>query len=66
MVSSTMQYSRGPRPKKAQAPSNPVSSFFQKVSLAWRIFFPDAPKEVSPKEEVKKRLKVGLHALSTS
>ena len=63
MVSSTMQYSRvGTRAKKAQGPSNPVSSFIQKVSLAWRIFFPDAPKEVSPKEEVKKRLKMVLVA----
>ena len=64
MVSSTMQYTRaGTKSRKAQqASSNPVSTFFQKVSLAWRIFFPDAPKEASPKEEVKKRLKMVLVA----
>lgn len=63
MVSSTMQYTGVGRSKKAQTPSNPLTSFIQKVSLAWSIFFPDTtPKEASPKEEVKKRLKMVLVA----
>jgi hypothetical protein len=33
-----------------------------KLKLAWRIFFPDKPKSLSPKEEGKKRLRMILVA----
>ena len=42
--------------------SGAVNLFLTKVKLAWAIFFPDAPKEVTPKEEVKRRLRMVLVA----
>uniref|UniRef100_A0A7S0S6A3 Uncharacterized protein n=1 Tax=Chlamydomonas leiostraca TaxID=1034604 RepID=A0A7S0S6A3_9CHLO len=58
MVSSQFQYQvRRPKPT-----GNPVTDFMTKVQLAWKIFFPEAPKELSPKEEVKRRLRMVLVA----
>ncbi|KAJ9533445.1 hypothetical protein QJQ45_026479 [Haematococcus lacustris] len=41
---------------------HPVKDFMIKFRTAWKIFFPDAPKALSPKEEVKRRLRMVLVA----
>mmetsp|Transcript_37680 Transcript_37680/g.83913 ORF Transcript_37680/g.83913 Transcript_37680/m.83913 type:complete len:210 (+) Transcript_37680:193-822(+) len=60
VVSSTLHYSS--KSSKVKPSGNPVSDFVTKVQLAWKIFFPDKPKDVSPKEEVKRRLRMVLVA----
>lgn len=42
MVSSQFQFQRRQPSKPAR--TNPVSEFMQKLHVAWKIFFPDAPK----------------------
>jgi hypothetical protein len=42
MVSSQMQYSMR-KHRKQPISSNPVAELIQKIQLAWKIFFPDAP-----------------------
>jgi septum formation topological specificity factor MinE len=44
---------------KKTAASN---DFMAKLILAWHIFFPNKPKDLSPKDEVKKRLRMILVA----
>lgn len=44
------------------APQGAMGDFFYKVQLAWRIFFPEQPKQMSPKEEGKQRLRMILVA----
>ncbi|KAK9824795.1 hypothetical protein WJX74_009346 [Apatococcus lobatus] len=41
---------------------SPVSDFMMKVRAAWRIFFPPAPMQSSPKDEGKNRLRMILVA----
>lgn len=41
---------------------NPVVDFVAKFKAAWRIFFPEQQKAMSPKEEGKKRLRMILVA----
>lgn len=60
MVASTVQYSV--RNKNKKTPEGGLPLFIHKVKLAWHIFFPEEPKAVSPKEEVKKRLRMVLVA----
>lgn len=40
----------------------PVRDFLDKLRLAWQIFFPDKPPEVSPKDGAKQRLRMILVA----
>ena len=49
---------RYPLAKRKEKPP----SFIDKVKMAWRIFFPSQPKVETPKEEVKRRLKMVLVA----
>ncbi len=44
MVSSQFQYSIRRAARKTTG--NPVSDLIHKIQLAWRIFFPEAPKQV--------------------
>lgn len=39
-----------------------LTTFMRKLRAAWQIFFPPAPKSVSPKEEGKNRLRMILVA----
>ncbi|GIL56992.1 hypothetical protein Vafri_12260 [Volvox africanus] len=48
---------RSPRPS-----GNAVSELIHKLQLCFNIFFPEKPKDVTPKEEVKRRLKMVLVA----
>jgi septum formation topological specificity factor MinE len=43
-------------------PTGPVGDFLHKVRLAWRIFFPEQPRLLTPKEEGKHRLRMILVA----
>lgn len=43
-------------------PAGPVGEFMHKVRLAWRIFFPEQPRLLTPKEEGKHRLRMILVA----
>lgn len=43
-------------------PQGPVGDFFYKLKLAWRIFFPEQPRSLTPKEEGKQRLRMILVA----
>ncbi|KAF5829444.1 hypothetical protein DUNSADRAFT_16068 [Dunaliella salina] len=61
MVASQFQYQVRKNRKNAE-PKNPVSDFVHKLNVAWRIFFPEQPKQLSAKEEVKKRLRMVLVA----
>lgn len=49
-------------PKNAALEVSPVTDFMTKVKLAWRIFFPPQGPTASPKDEVKKRLRMILVA----
>ena len=40
----------------------PVSDFMRKLHLAWRVFFPEQPRIMTPKEEGKQRLRMILVA----
>lgn len=40
----------------------PITDFVGKIKLAWRIFFPERPAAVSPKDAVKQRLRMILVA----
>lgn len=40
----------------------PDADFVAKIKAAWRIFFPEKPRSLSPKEEGKKRLRMILVA----
>lgn len=50
-VASAVRVTRG-------SPASPLRDLVQKLNLCIKIFFPDKPKELSPKEEVKRRLKM--------
>lgn len=41
---------------------DPNADLITKLKTAWKIFFPDKPKSLSPKEEGKKRLRMILVA----
>jgi septum formation topological specificity factor MinE len=44
------------------APTGPVRDFMDKLWLAWNIFFPEKPPELSPKDGAKQRLRMILVA----
>ena len=46
----------------ASAEIDQDADFLAKLKAAWRIFFPEKPKSLSPKEEGKKRLRMILVA----
>ncbi|PSC76208.1 chloroplast division site-determinant [Micractinium conductrix] len=46
----------------AEVPQGPLGDFLHKVHLAWRIFFPEQQRELTPKEEGKQRLRMILVA----
>lgn len=48
--------------KQAVEPSGGLAEFLHKVQLAWRIFFPEQPRTLTPKEEGKQRLRMILVA----
>ncbi|KAI3423975.1 hypothetical protein D9Q98_009809 [Chlorella vulgaris] len=50
------------RSRQADPEAGKVTDFFHKLQLAWRIFFPEQPREMSPKEEGKQRLRMILVA----
>lgn len=47
---------------RAAEPAGPFGDFMRKVNLAWRIFFPEPEKVMTPKEEGKQRLRMILVA----
>jgi cell division topological specificity factor MinE len=53
---------REQRVPKVQETGDPVTDFVTKLKLAWRIFFPDKPAAMSPKETGKQRLRMILVA----
>eukprot|EP00798_Chlamydomonas_sp_ICE-L_P030599 gene30599-35610_t len=59
-LASTIQYSRG-APKGGKLVKE-NETFTNKLRLAWSIFFPAKPKNLTPKDEVKKRLRMVLVA----
>lgn len=50
------------RSRQADPEAGKVTDFLHKLQLAWRIFFPEQPREMSPKEEGKQRLRMILVA----
>eukprot|EP00199_Chlamydomonas_sp_CCMP681_P005674 CAMPEP_0119101730 /NCGR_PEP_ID=MMETSP1180-20130426/703_1 /TAXON_ID=3052 ORGANISM="Chlamydomonas cf sp, Strain CCMP681" /NCGR_SAMPLE_ID=MMETSP1180 /ASSEMBLY_ACC=CAM_ASM_000741 /LENGTH=240 /DNA_ID=CAMNT_0007085897 /DNA_START=37 /DNA_END=759 /DNA_ORIENTATION=- len=61
MVSSQFQYSSR-RPRTKPPPASKVTDLITKIQLAWKIFFPDPPMVVTPKDEVMRRLRMVLVA----
>ncbi|KAG2490025.1 hypothetical protein HYH03_011490 [Edaphochlamys debaryana] len=49
-------------PAQRPASGNAVNDLIYKLQLCFKIFFPDKPVDVTPKEEVKRRLKMVLVA----
>ncbi|KAI8474726.1 MAG: hypothetical protein J3K34DRAFT_383138 [Monoraphidium minutum] len=49
-------------PGDGEAEVGPVRDFLDKLALAWSIFFPERPPEVSPKDGAKQRLRMILVA----
>ncbi|KAK9838388.1 hypothetical protein WJX84_000373 [Apatococcus fuscideae] len=61
-VASLARQRVNPPPNIITKQSSPVSDFMIKVRAAWRIFFPPAPMQSSPKDEGKNRLRMILVA----
>ncbi len=48
--------------RQTQPDVGALAEFFHKLRAAWRIFFPERPKTLTPKDEGKRRLRMILVA----